>query len=535
MAAIVDTVRRLVTGVSGALHRALYPSGLDHYQHAVRQDASTRNPVVVIHGIMGGRLTDRETGKILWGGRDRSDFADPTSGEGLRAVSFPMVGPDGMDTPLHEREDGVDATGSIHSFRARLAGLPLSVPAYGPILEMLGVGGFLKEEDAERRFLGGGKKNTMLEYDHRSVANCFEFFYDWRRSVPDNAARLKRFIENVLVFSRYDAKLPEDSDLKVDIVAHSMGGLLARWFLRYGGKQLPEDGTRLPISWAGGDLVENAILIGTPNGGSLMGIEKLHGGLPPTPATPGYPAALLNTFPAIYQLMPRSRHEPAICGDTGNPIDDLYDPEAWARFGWGLCAPDADDVVRHFLPEVTDSAKRKKIALDHTAKCLSLARAFHEHLDVPAITPDRLALHLFAGDGVDTPRRVEVFPWTKQRASRAGGMQPKPIEQDLGDGTVMRSSALMDERKDQTVYPRVLTPIHWTTVSFVPAPHMVLTRHPSFINNALYILLEKPRPGQSYAEGSVTIEEVLSKTEGGQVTESQTSGEGDRQGVRAGA
>ncbi|MEO0511534.1 MAG: hypothetical protein AAF108_01380 [Planctomycetota bacterium] len=524
MAGLIGTARTLARSISGAVQRAVFPSGLEHYVYAVRQDATTRNPVVVIHGIMGARLEQKETGRVLWGGTDRSLFADPEKPEELRAVSFPMSDP---GVPLSDREDGVVATGSIHSFRATLAGLPLSVPAYGPILDMLGVGGFLKEDDTpglwgrlgdrfSERFgdrphgsgsdtaRGNARSNARssgdasLDYDHRSVANCFEFFYDWRRSVPDNAERLKRFIENVLTFSRYDAKLPEDQRLKVDIVAHSMGGLLVRYFLRYGGERMPEDGSDLEVTWEGSKLVENAILVGTPSAGSLMGVEKHLGGLTPTPATPGYPAGLLNTFPAIYQLMPRSRHERVVDRDTGEPLD-LYDVELWRRMQWGLFEPGAADVRAALLPDAPSDAARLEMAAAHVDACLHDAAQFHRHMDRPARLPDETALHLFAGDGVKTPALLEVGPRGHQRV----------VASDLGDGTVIRASALMDERPSREVYPRLITPIHWTSVSFVPAPHMVLTRHPSFINNALYILLEKPRPGRSYAEGSLGLEETL--------------------------
>lgn len=471
--AIRSKIKGIAAQATNAAHRALNPSGLEAYQRSVGQDASTRNPVVVIPGILGSRLEEIATGRKLWGGSNIAEFADPNNPVDLEHVAFPIR----PDAPLRERTDTVHTTGTIEEFSARIAGLQLQVSAYGPILEMLGVGGFLREKD----------KRSPLVYDHRSVATCFEFAYDWRRSIPDNASRLKKFIEQVLEFSRYDAKLDDDRELKVDIVAHSMGGLLTRYFLRYGDQPLEESGDLPEINWAGSELIEHALLVGTPNAGSILAIVRLLEGLPKTAATPSYHQSVLATHPALYQLLPRNRHQAAVDASKGELIEDLYDAELWARNGWGLCSPGADVLLKAMVPDETEKTRRE-FAQRHVADCLNNAKRFHETLDVAARTPQGLTLTLFAGDGVQTPSRVSI----------EGSQTVRTIQNDLGDGTVLRSSALMDERRNRSNYPRVLTPIDWDSVNFIPASHMVLTRHPAFINNALYILLEKPKRGEIF-------------------------------------
>ena len=63
-----------------------------------------------------------------------------------------------------------------------------------------------------------------------------------------------------------------------------------------------------------------------------------------------------------------------------------------------------------------------------------------------------------------------------------------------GDGTVLRSSALMDERVGQGWSPKLRTPIDWSQVSFLFSDHLGMTRDPGFTDNLLYLLLEQP-PG----------------------------------------
>ncbi len=96
---------------------------------------------------------------------------------------------------------------------------------------------------------------------------------------------------------RYGIK---DVDVKFDIVAHSMGGLVARYFLRYGTAELPDDGSLPEITWAGAQHVENLVMIGTPNSGSLDALVNLVDGFRPALFLPHYSSALLGTMPAIY-------------------------------------------------------------------------------------------------------------------------------------------------------------------------------------------------------------------------------------------
>ncbi|MEL7484750.1 MAG: hypothetical protein AAFN41_10390 [Planctomycetota bacterium] len=461
--------------LAGTVSRAAFPPAHDLYGDATDQDASTRNPVVVIPGIMGSRLRDRPTGRLLWGGATKREFADPTDPDQLRAITLPM---EPFEAPLRERLDETASDGSINQLRAKVLGFPLNVQAYGPILQMLGVGGFTLDDKK------GGKK-LALNYSHRAIANCFEFSYDWRRSIVDNMKRFDAFIDGVLEFATYDAGGKARENLRVDVVAHSMAGLLLRYYLRYGTQGLPDDGSLPELNWSGAKKVEHAIIVGTPNAGSHGGLERLITGLPESPATPGYHPVTLCTYPSIYQLMPRTRHKPFVEPGTGKPIDDLLSVECWERNRWGLADPEADDVFQILMPDVKDAKDRRRFALDHLAKCLNETRQFHEAIDLPANAPDDVAMHLFAGDGVLTPSLAEVGP---------GKTGYRVLERDYGDGTVLRSSALMDERRGMENVPRVVTPIRWDAVTFVPTDHMLLTRHPTFVNNALFILLEKARP-----------------------------------------
>ena len=133
---------------------------------------------------------------------------------------------------------------------------------------------------------------------------------------------------------------------------------------------------------------------------------------------------------------------------------------------------------------------RRQIALDHQRKVLARAEQLHAALDVPARAPASVRLHLFVGDAQPTPAvmKVDDVSGALSVALRAPG-----------DDTVLRSSAVMDERigRSSEWAPGLVSPIDWADVTFVFTDHLAMTRDPTFTDNILYRLLDAPRPHAS--------------------------------------
>lgn len=429
-----------------------------------------RNPVVVIPGILGSKLRDAETGRVVWGAF-AGDYADPETPEGARLVALPME----EGEPLSALRDAVRPDGVLDTLRVELLSLPIELGAYVGILRTLGVGGYRDRDIHDLSSVDYGEEHFT----------CFQFSYDWRRSNADNAARLHAFLLETKEYVRGEMRRRfgvDRPDLKFDLIAHSMGGLLTRYYLMHGAAPLPEDGPPPPVDWAGAGLVERAVLIGAPNAGSAKAVMELVHGSKLGPTLPEYAPAVLGTMPAVYELMPRSRHNAVLEG--GKPVGDLYDPALWERRGWGLAAPDRDDALRELLPGVSGAAARRRIALDHLRKSLASARRFQEAIDRPAAPPPGLSLYLIAGDAVPTLATVGVDP--------AGGA-PYALAEAPGDGTVTRASALMDERAGGDWSPWLRTPVPWRQVTFLFSDHLGLTSDPAFTDNVLFLLLQDPR------------------------------------------
>jgi len=448
----------------------------DIYNRSARHHQDDRNPIIVIPGILGTKLVDEGSGKIVWGAFS-GEYAKPDTPEGARLVALPMR----EGESLSELDDDVRPDGVLDRVRVRVrvAGIPIRVLAYFHILGALGAGGYRDEELG----LAGA-----IDYgdDHFT---CFQFGYDWRRDISEAAAEFGAFIQEKRAYVKAEMERRYgvvDPEVRFDIVAHSMGGLVARYYLRYGDQPLPEDGSLPELTWAGARDVENAILVGTPNAGSVRTLNELVEGVKVGPTLPRYDPAIVGTMPATYQLLPRARRRTVAVNETSGPrYLDPYDPVVWEEMGWGLASREIDKTLEWLLPDVPDEAGRRHVALGHLHKSLRRAKQLTEAMDLPASPPAGTSLYLVAGDAKPTSAAAEVDP--AEGTVRLTGTGP-------GDGTVLRSSALMDERIGGEWSSRLDSPIAWSQIVFLFRDHLELTRSQEFTDNVLFVLLEKPTP-----------------------------------------
>ena len=440
------------------------------YNRAAKNRHIDRNPVIVIPGTMGSTLTD-EQGTVVWGSFGGKS-ADPKKPAGARLMALPMR----EGARLRDLTDSVRPDGVLERLTINVLGLPFHLKAYLNILAALGAGGY-QDEDLRR--------SGTIDYGDRPFT-CFQFAYDWRRDLSETAADLAVFIEEKRRYVRAQREElygVSDAEIKFDIVAHSMGGLLTRYYMRYGGEPLPEDGSLPPMTWAGARNLESVILVAPPNAGSIAALQNLVRGVKPGPTVPRYEPAIIGSMPSTYQTLPRGRHGAVV--DAANPdrkYEDLYDPELWEDLGWGLASPKQARMLEWLLPDIPDATERRRVALEHLRKSLVRARQFSMALDIPAKPPDGVSLYLMLGDAVPTPAVVAVD-------RKSGALEI--IDKQPGDRVVLRSSALMDERLAGEWSPGLVSPVDWTQVTFIFRKHLRMTNDPGFTDNVLFILLER--------------------------------------------
>ncbi len=393
----------------------LTPNLGEIYSAAARQEHLDRNPIIVIPGILGSQLVDGQ-GRVVWG-EFGPNAVNLQSAEGTRLMALPM-------SASGWPRDEVRPTGALEQLKVSL-GWDFKFSAYSGMLRAFGAGGYLDPALTEL---------SKIDYGPGHFT-CFQFGYDWRRSCVENAALLGKFIEEKRRyvqeerFKRHGLR----GDVKFDIVAHSMGGLVARYYLMYGGKPLNADG-EMPVTWAGTKHVEKLIMVGTPNAGSIYPLRELQEGFKLAPFLPRIDAAVVATMPFAYELLPSEEDQPVIDQDS-KPIA-IYQSETWQKLQWGLTDPVQDKVLQDLLPSVTSREERQVIAKDHLAKMLRNARAFHRAMSRPSIPPAGVKIHAFVGDAVATGSRMQVPAKGK----------PTIIDWIPGDGSVTRKSVMFDQR-----------------------------------------------------------------------------------------
>lgn len=438
------------------------------YSQTAQEIRDDRFPVVVLPGILGSKIEDRESGKKVWGAFTFG-AADVDKPDGARMFALPME----MGVPLSELRDDGEATEVLDYIVADVGvfrGLKLG--AYVDIMKTLAAGKYRDESMGTSGYIDyGGQHYT-----------CYQYPYDWRRDISEQAAAMHDRVIEAQEKVRAARGLDDSHPIKIDVVAHSMGGLVLRYYLRYGETPLPDDGSLPELTWAGAENVSRAFLVGTPNAGSAESLQQLIDGLNLNPLFPNYRPGVVGTLPAIYQLLPRARHNLVRDDQSGEPID-VFDADTWDTMNWGMLDPKEDKVLKWLLPDVREKAVRRAIAKDHIQKCLDRAQQLFAAIDIPASPPAGTEIFLFAGDSKDTAGVLSVNSKGKIKVA----------EHHFGDGTVTRASALMDERVGSDWAPGLRSPIVWERIQFIDSDHLGLTRDPSFVDNLLHLMLESPR------------------------------------------
>ena len=219
-------------------------------------------PLILIPGAFGSSLRDRRDGRELW----------PVSAPKLllgnyRELALP-IDPDTLEADASQAE------------------------AYAVLREGLGRDFYGSVIDTLERVGGYGRCRRGQPPLHDRPCSLYVYLYDFRLDNVRAARGLASLIESIRAEHA-------DPRLQVDIVAHSNGGLVARYFIRHGTTGLPASGS-LPPSYAGAQAVRRLLLVGTPNLGTLQPVLSLLRGeeiglrhIPPEVDRhrPGHPAA----------------------------------------------------------------------------------------------------------------------------------------------------------------------------------------------------------------------------------------------------
>jgi pimeloyl-ACP methyl ester carboxylesterase len=410
-------------------------------------------PVIIVPGLLGSRLADRKTGVEAWPGSTRKLLTSGYLNLALR------IDPE----TLEPKDDGLFAT--------RLFDGAAGIDFYGKVVTAL------QESGGYRRGEPGvpptGRK-----------AQYYTFPYDWRQDNVVTVRALDALIEQI----RRDYGDPE---LRVDVIAHSMGGLVVRYYERYGTADVLT-GNSFSVTGAGARKLRRVVLLGTPNEGSVSAIHHFLNGY--RVGVSRMPNEGVATLPSTYQLFPHPL-VPWIITTRGEPLRrDLFDVDLWRRLEWSVF----DRNLRRRIVRSPDIWPGPKVFEKYFEKNLERARRFALSLDVPLGEVTLVEPLLLGGDCLPTPTRLVIEEVDGDSLARLVpeqifkpviGVDYDRLMYEPGDKSVTKASLLGEHPLDPSGLRNEHVDVEFLKSYFVCEEHGKLTGNAQLLDHLLHYLL----------------------------------------------
>lgn len=377
-----------------------------------------KRPIIVIPGILGSELLHQDTGKLAW----------PAI---FRASPYNLVLPTSPD--LDANRDKLRPGKIIEGLKfARI--LP-EVYVYRGLLDALRQYGGYQEGDWDNPPANG------------DADTFYVFSYDWRR---DNVETARLFIRRLESLKQ---KLNRP-DLRFNIVAHSMGGIISRYAAMYGDRDLPADGSTPVPDWSGARHIQRIMMMGVPNEGCmdamatiLRGYSLTEGLRPRLRLFSALSKELAFSCPSVFQILPHQHSTHFVDENLREIKIDLYDPANWDKYGWIRVTPRGNEPpnevkYQRYLTVVLNRARRFQEALDVPTRetpvaYFTFSADCEETLNAPIILRDEKNNRW---QTLTEPRDYRTSAGTK--ISRADAIEAMFLP---GDGRVTRRSVLAQD------------------------------------------------------------------------------------------
>ncbi|HEY7754326.1 MAG TPA: hypothetical protein VH856_10970 [Steroidobacteraceae bacterium] len=414
-----------------------------------------RVPVILVPGMLGSRLARRDTGEELWPGGTRKLL---TSGYEDLALRIDPV-------TLEPIDDGLVPSGLFEE--------AIGQDFYGRIVRVLReVGGYLPSRPGQRVV--------------QQKARLYVFTYDWRQDNVVTARRLDEFIEQI----RRDYG---DPALRMDVIAHSMGGLIVRYYQRYGTADVL-NGNTFPVTGAGAAKLRRVVLLGVPNQGATLAIHKFLNGY--QVGISRLPTEGVATMPGLFQFFPHPGVD-WVASIQGRPLRlDLFDADTWRRYRWSIF----DRRVQRRIAHRPDVWPAPAVFERWFEKRLERARRFAWSLLVPTPEAEPGEILNAGGDCLPTPRRLVIEEIAGESVARlrpeqierpAPGIDYERIMYEPGDGSVTRSSLLARQEMDAEIPRHEYSRAGLGRAFFVCEQHDSLTGNVGLIDNLLHFIVSE--------------------------------------------
>jgi pimeloyl-ACP methyl ester carboxylesterase len=214
------------------------------------------------------------------------------------------------------------------------------------------------------------------------------FAYDWR---DDYLVAVKKLARLITELTNKDA-------VSISIVAHSMGGLITSYYLRYG-HQEPEQAVE---TWEGAAQIDKVVLATVPFKGSMTALRNMKHGAKFGLNTTLLKAQAFATFPSVYEMMPT--YAPVLLDGELKPLSHtLFESDLWQQYGWGFW----DNAIH--ATSVSEQTRQRRLAFVTAA--LRRGRRLYERMHSPLQRAPRLhtqMLYTFAASHATIARAVLI-------------------------------------------------------------------------------------------------------------------------------
>lgn len=425
-------------------------------------------PVIIIPGLIGSELINKSTDETVWFNLARSKTDD---------LRLPI------STNLKANKDNLEPGDIIRNIKY-LRFLP-ETEIYQSIAASLILPGAYRE----------GSWDTPGADDFEDT--YYVFPYDWRR---DNIETAQLLVQKINAL-KLKLKRP---NLKFNIVAHSMGGLVARYAAMYGDADLPGGTRRIAPTWAGAKSINKIFLVGTPNEGSVPSLSGLLNGYGITRINLPFIQTIskfdMFTIPSIYQLLPHSGTLRAFDENLKPLRIDIYNPATWEKYGWAAYA-DPKFAKEFSIQEQAQAKAYFRVVLNR-------AKRFHQALDAAASIKAVVPMYILGSDckptldGVIVRRDEKRDRWRTDfdaegfKQSDGTKISGKEVEKVLfapGDGVVTQRSLLTSSLVGARMQGKYKAAIPVEDTSFVCATHTVLLSNAEVQNKLFADLISRQK------------------------------------------
>lgn len=351
---------------------------------------SGKRPVIIIPGILGSELVNSNTGEKVWVN------LSPAKGDGLSLPISPN---------LKENRDSLVAKQIIKTVKVSRF-LP-EISVYQALTDAMESYGGYTEGDWENPDISKGGTDKY-----------YVFAYDWRLDNVENARLLIRKIENL-------KQKISNPNLRFNVMAHSMGGLLARYAAMYGDKDLPANGEKSVPNWEGARHFNKIFMFGTPNEGAMATLDTLLNGYRIGSFTiENLGSEVSITAPSVFQLLPH-QGTAKFYDENLQPIEiDIFDAETWKKYGWSAFTQKTFRDKFAEQANAIDARGRKsefadislEVLDEYFANVLKRAKAFQDALDADSAVPASISFFTFGSDCDDTQDGAILFQNRKTKA-----------------------------------------------------------------------------------------------------------------------